>query len=781
MSGSDGVSGIGGSAYAMGVLLTDSKVALTTSNISAVATAGNGVASDSYFNDIQQYGNGYIAIAQGLVTENTKLAVNSAQDLTIAAVAQNASLSNQAFAIQVNNDSYNTYNVGGDFYISATAEGSTEYDNLNLNSTLLGKQPYQNLTQAVATLVSNSSFIVNANYLQIAANSSSSSGNNSTWAAGLAAYDSVVDVHAANGISITASAESENNNNRITRDTYAYGILGNSNTMSFVSDEGGILVGSNGDAVDVYGSKLLFDAKDDGITFVGDVNATDGSTLSLLSNTAVYGNIGYRNSISSGSLDISNSRLNLMGTLSNLFVSNATTLNNSTVYFYDDSNMKDKYNATSYRTFQTNDMDAQGTNGLFMRTNANGVYGGTAGTGDVISSFNTVTGGGTYNISVFDQGMRNGYMGVTSGSLNNSVTLIENAQESPEATYNVNKTAYDNGVWNYLYQGTVNLVDGNLVLTDVTTEQAVQSTAQKAAQDANKIAAGAAVSVFGADETLMDRLGELRNNNDGKDNNGVWAKYVGGKTKVNGVSSDSTYKYNGIEVGYDHKAGENWRVGIAGTYAKGDTTVYGGDGTVKTSAGALYGTWLGNKGHHIDIIAKVGKVDSDTSAYGGTVAQKMDGDFNSNAFSLAVQYGYRKALKNNWFIEPMVRASYVRLGSSDYTVTTKDGSMDVSNDSMSSVILRGGFIAGRKVGQASNVYLKAAVLHDFNGDIVTNVKADGRSAQYKDSIGGTGVEYGLGFNYSFNKKSNMYFDISRISGGEVTKDWGVNLGFRYNF
>ena len=122
-------------------------------------------------------------------------------------------------------------------------------------------------------------------------------------------------------------------------------------------------------------------------------------------------------------------------------------------------------------------------------------------------------------------------------------------------------------------------------------------------------------------------------------------------------------------------------------------------------------TWLGSKGHHFDIIAKVGKVDSDTSAYGGTVAQKMDGDFNSNAVSLAVEYGYRKALRNNWFIEPMVRASYVRLGSSDYTVTTKDGSMDVANDSMTSVILRGGFIAGRKLGQASNIYVKAAVLH----------------------------------------------------------------------
>ena len=49
---------------------------------------------------------------------------------------------------------------------------------------------------------------------------------------------------------------------------------------------------------------------------------------------------------------------------------------------------------------------------------------------------------------------------------------------------------------------------------------------------------------------------------------------------------------------------------------------------------ALYmAHWTGAKGHHVDIIAKVGKVDSETSAYGGTIAQKLDGDFGSTAVS----------------------------------------------------------------------------------------------------------------------------------------------------
>jgi outer membrane autotransporter protein len=473
--------------------------------------------------------------------------------------------------------------------------------------------------------------------------------------------------------------------------------------------------------------------------------------------------------------------MNLTNNLETLNVAGTTTLADSTVYFYDANDLADKYNAISYRTLTTDNLTASGTDTLFMRTNANGLYGGTLASGDEIISNNAVTGNGTYNISIFDQGMRNGYMGVESNSLEKEVILLTNAQANTAATYNTTETAYDNGVWSYVYQSTVDVNgDGNLVLTDVTTESAVASTAQKTAQDANKIAAGAAISAFGTDETLIERLGDLRNNTTDK-SNGVWAKYVGSKIKVNGLSADSTYKSNGLEAGYDHKVGKNWIVGIAGTSSKGDTTLYGGDGEIKTYSGALYGTWLGEKGHHLDIIAKVGKVDSKTHSYGGTIAQQMDGDFSSSAIGLAVQYGYRKSLKNNWYVEPLVRASYVKLGSSDYTVTTNDGSMSVNNDSVTSMTLRGGFVVGKKINAASNFYLKAAVLHDFNGDIVTNINADGRTAQYKDSIGGTGFEYGFGINHAFNKNSNLYFDVERISGGELTKDWGINLGFRYNF
>ena len=485
-------------------------------------------------------------------------------------------------------------------------------------------------------------------------------------------------------------------------------------------------------------------------------------------------------------MDLTDARLNLTDKLQELVTDDTLTLEGSTVYFYDEKNLEDRYNALQYRTIDAYDIKATGTNAFFMRTNANGVYGQSAGNDQIISDDSVVTGNGTYDITVFDQGMRNGYNNITDDDGNHlntdsDVVLIKNAQASGEgnATYNIKEMKYDNGVWAYEYAGAAEVVDGSLNLTKVTTKACEQSVAQMAAQDANKIAAGAAVNLFGADETLMERLGDVRNSAD--DNDGVWVKYVGGKIKVDGLKGDNDFKYNGFAAGYDHEIGSNWRIGLAGQYAKGDTTLTNGDGEIKTAAGALYGTWTGDKGHHVDIIAKVGKVDSETSAYGGTIAQKLDGDFSSTAMSFAVEYGYRQDLNDGWFVEPMVRASYVHLGGDDYTVTTRDNTMSVTNDAMNSIVLRGGFLLGRTFAEASNVYLKAAVLHDFDGDINTKVSADGRTASYSDSIGGTAIEYGIGVNHKFNKDSSMYFDVERISGGDVTKNWGINVGFRYSF
>lgn len=823
-AGNAGISQVGGSATSTALTFTQSQVNLQTTAIKATAIAGKGVgsfeSSKAYeaaggtanvnntgtagsagttavgqngaanattnggeggkgitpIGTVAQSNNGAKAEAWGLVTSGGSLNVLSDSGLTISADAQEGSSAVTAKAV-VSTNSVNVYQVQNDLKITATAVGDQDRTETvdEVEYTYSGSSTSTQATAVGLELTGGSMVAEVGGTVTIEASTDWAGSNTATGIK--AAEGAVIAVHSAGAMDISAEVVGTTAEGTTLRKG-ANGILANGSTMYYAADNAAITVsgGKHADdhAADIEGGVTTFDAGTGTVTFNGTADFTNG-TLNLKSDTDVQTK---ENSL--GSLDISGTAMNLTDNLAALTVEDKTTLAGSTVYFYDENNQAEKYNTADYRTITTNDLDASDTNELFMRTNANGVYGQSAGN-DKITSTNTVTGSGTYNITVFDQGMRNGYNNAagadTKGHLDQDVVLIENADKG--GTYNIKEMKYDNGVWAYEYEGKAEVVDDGLNLTQVTTRAATQSSAQMAAQDANKIAAGAAVTLFGADETLMERLGDVRNSAD--DNDGVWAKYVGGKIKVDGLQGDNDYQYNGFAAGYDREIGSNWRIGLAGQYAKGDTSLTNGDGEIKTAAGALYGTWTGDKGHHVDIIAKVGKVDSETSAYGGTIAQKLDGDFGSTAISFAVEYGYRQDLNDGWFVEPMVRASYVHLGGDDYTVTTRDNTMSVTNDSMNSIVLRGGFLLGKTFAADSSVYLKAAVLHDFDGDINTHVSADGRSASYSDSIGGTAIEYGIGVNHKFNKDSSMYLDVERISGGDVTKNWGVNVGFRYSF
>lgn len=742
----------------------------------AVSNGGEGGKGITPIGTVDQSNNGAKAEAWGLVSSGGSLNVLSDSGLTISADAQEGSAYVTAKAV-VSANSVNVYQVQNDLTITATAVGDRDRTETvsEVEYTYSGSSTSTQATAVGLELTGGSMVAEVGGTVTIEASTDWAGSNTATGIK--AAEGAVIAVHSAGAMDISAEVVGTTTEGTMILKG-ANGILANGSTMYYAADNADITVsgGKHADdhAADIEGGVTTFDAGTETVTFNGTADFTNG-TLNLKSDTDVQTK---ENSL--GSLDISGTAMNLTDNLAALTVEDKTTLAGSTVYFYDENNQAEKYNTADYRTITTNDLDASDTNELFMRTNANGVYGQSAGN-DKITSTNTVTGSGTYNITVFDQGMRNGYNNAagadTKGHLDQDVVLIENADKG--GTYNIKEMKYDNGVWAYEYEGKVEVVDDGLNLTQVTTRAATQSSAQMAAQDANKIAAGAAVTLFGADETLMERLGDVRNSAD--DNDGVWAKYVGGKIKVDGLQGDNDYQYNGFAAGYDREIGSNWRIGLAGQYAKGDTSLTNGDGEIKTAAGALYGTWTGDKGHHVDIIAKVGKVDSETSAYGGTIAQKLDGDFGSTAISFAVEYGYRQDLNDGWFVEPMVRASYVHLGGDDYTVTTRDNTMSVTNDSMNSIVLRGGFLLGKTFAADSSVYLKAAVLHDFDGDINTHVSADGRSASYSDSIGGTAIEYGIGVNHKFNKDSSMYLDVERISGGDVTKNWGVNVGFRYSF
>ena len=88
------------------------------------------------------------------------------------------------------------------------------------------------------------------------------------------------------------------------------------------------------------------------------------------------------------------------------------------------------------------------------------------------------------------------------------------------------------------------------------------------------------------------------------------------------------------EVGYDVKQptdnGEH-RIGMAIDYMRGSTTYDDimGKGETKRYGLWLYDTWLGEKGHYVDYVAKWGHLSNDFDITAKTTGEKINGDYRS--------------------------------------------------------------------------------------------------------------------------------------------------------
>ena len=313
-----------------------------------------------------------------------------------------------------------------------------------------------------------------------------------------------------------------------------------------------------------------------------------------------------------------------------------------------------------------------------------------------------------------------------------------------------------------------------IVIKEVTVEAAPSASgSQRSLHSANKAAGALAIGVLGNDNALHAHLREAQGAGEREE---VWAQYLGGKLKSDGMQ----LKHNGVELGYDAYVGNNWTFGVSGMQTRGNTQLDSGSGKAKTNVGTVYGAWHGGS-TYLNLEAKAGRVSSESKTFGGTVLQKIAGEFSAPAYSVSAEYGSTHELPAAWYLEPAVRLSYVHLGAADYGVQVQDTLARVANDSLDSFILRGGAKLGRRLGAKGSFYVKAAAVYDFGGDLATTVSADGRTAHYEDSLGGWGVEYGAGLEYKLGKAANISLDVERRSGGELKRDWGVNIGVNYSF
>lgn len=280
-------------------------------------------------------------------------------------------------------------------------------------------------------------------------------------------------------------------------------------------------------------------------------------------------------------------------------------------------------------------------------------------------------------------------------------------------------------------------------------------------------------------DRLNKRMGEMRYVN-GEEEQGLWVRLRHDRI---GQSGDFRSMNTMYEVGYDVKQptdnGEH-RIGMAIDYMRGSTTYDDimGKGETKRYGLWLYDTWLGEKGHYVDYVAKWGHLSNDFDITAKTTGEKINGDYSNNVFSVSAEYGKKNDMGNNWYFEPQAQLQLARVTGADY-VTTQGSKVNV--DGINSLIGRAGFRIGRDMDENSTVYLKADLLHEFMGDqTVTAADATGTLREEFENKG-TWYDVGFGFATKMSKNSYAFMDFEKSFGNDNDETYQINAGMQWSF
>lgn len=278
-------------------------------------------------------------------------------------------------------------------------------------------------------------------------------------------------------------------------------------------------------------------------------------------------------------------------------------------------------------------------------------------------------------------------------------------------------------------------------------------------------------------DSLEKRLGEARYSGDG---DGLWAR-----VRHDRVGRDSLYEASNTmtELGFD------WRNDLTtfGRHIQGAALDYmDGSADYKEVTGnsdsKRYGLWfydtrLGDKGHYTDLVAKYGRLQNKYTLY-PEMGDTVKGNYHHDYWSLSFEYGRKKPLASDWFIEPQAQLQYTYLSSASYR-TSQDTQVHLAGTD--SLISRLGFRLGRDISDRTSFYMTGDFFHEFLGD--QDVSAWDRTGRMDVTGHNDGSWYnaGLGFTTRVGKNSYAYASFDRSFGPHVERTWTLEAGVNFRF
>ena len=281
----------------------------------------------------------------------------------------------------------------------------------------------------------------------------------------------------------------------------------------------------------------------------------------------------------------------------------------------------------------------------------------------------------------------------------------------------------------------------------------VLSTSESEIVSGAKSALASSVMQMRADTNdLQRRLGDVRLNSDSQ---GVWGKYIGGKSKI----TDSAYvnqNYNMAQIGYDTKRG-NWIIGGAFLYGTNNSDYALGSGSGKTAGLAIYGAKQFNDGRYLDIIAKGNRLKNDFTVH-NSLGTSLSGDYRNTGASLSLEYGKRIKRDNGFYIDPSAELIFSRLSGESFGIGIG------------------------KEAKNSNVFLKAALAHEFSGKMKSTYSMAGEpTTNSVVDLKDTWLDLELGGSWSFRPNTYLYGTFTKNVGSTVDTSYRVDAGIRHNF
>ena len=276
---------------------------------------------------------------------------------------------------------------------------------------------------------------------------------------------------------------------------------------------------------------------------------------------------------------------------------------------------------------------------------------------------------------------------------------------------------------------------------------------------------------------LQRRLGDLRLANTDQ---GVWAKYIGGKSKITD-GADARMTYNGVQLGYDHKVSNGWIFGGALDYSTSSNSYAVGSGDGKIGGLALYGTKQHDDGRYLDIIARGNRLSNNYKLY-SVGGQRVNGDYHTFGTSLSAEYGKRIKKQNGFYIDPSVEFIVGRLNGVSYDANIAGGgSMHVKADGVNSAVGRLGFGIGKET-EKSNIFAKLALAHEFSGKMNTTYSAPGNpTVKTELDLKDTWLDAEIGGSWSVRPSTYLYGTFTKNFGATIDNTWRIDAGVRHNF